>query len=442
MGKSGFIILVFVALLIALLFTSTQIENPPANDNRRSFSSTDAFRNGTKALKEVLPLLFTASDIKTARTSFYRYEKENQLVYETSYNNEDSTTAISDSIPGAADSLLSTIDTNQYIGTDTNDWIPDYSYIVVEDDITFNQTDIKRLFTFVAQGNTVLIASPMVPLGISDSFYIQTSYNLLNLLDSSKTSHSLQLYNKNIKYPKDYFLKGKRSSSYYETFDSSRASIIATLDKNKAVALSINYGQGKFIITTLQDLFLNQNIVKQAERNVTYTLLNYANAYTVIWDEYYKKYNPKNRSTIAFIKNNKSLYALFICLLIGIIVYMVFESKRRQREIKIISEKENSTLNFVHAITALYRKNSSSHQDIIKQKILHWYDLLKNKIRIDTQKLHIPNERLLLSEKTGIPFDKINEICNQIKYLEVAHEISHKELAEFDNYMLLFEKFN
>ncbi len=443
MGKSSFIILIFVAVLIALVIASLSGSNDSSSsktgESRRSFSGTDAFKNGTKALKEVLPLLFKDAEIKTAHKSFFRYEKENQLIYAESYINADSNTVYNDSIVSSSDSLQNT---NEVDAIDTSDWLPDYSYIFIEDDVNFTQSDVKRLFAFVAQGNTVLIATPMVPLGISDSFYIQTNYSLSNIINNKKPDQNVQFHNQNIKYPKAYLIKNGLAGNYYESFDSSRAEIIATIDNNKAVALSMHYGNGKFIFTTLQNLFLNQNLVKQQERNITYTLLNYANAYTIIWDEHYKKHNTKNKSTIDFITSNKSLYALLLCLIIGIVFYMVFESKRRQREIAMIQVKENSTLNFVHAITALYRKNSSSHQDIIKQKLLHWYDLLKNRIRIDTQKLHTPNERLVLSEKTGIPFDKINEICNQVKYLEMAHEISHKELAEFDNYMLLFEKFN
>jgi hypothetical protein len=448
MGKGGFGILILMVLLIALMAVLSQYDYAQPNDVRRTFSSKDAIRNGTKAIKEIMPLMFPDANIKIAKTTFARYDKEHQLVY--NYDEQYTPTKDNSTDPIEPSSSLDTdsnnideIDTTDYENEiDTFSYLPTYSYLLVDDGINLNRSDVGRLFKFVSQGNTVLIASADIPLLLLDSLRINSTYNYFETIDSAKPTQTIQLLNRNIPYQTIYTLKEKIVQDYYTSFDSAKVSIIALLDNNKPVALEYKYGGGEFIFTTMHSLFLNQNIVKKTERKIVYTLLNYANADNIIWDEYYKKFNLRGESNIDFIKNSKGLYAAYISLLCGIVFYMIFESKRRQREIKIITKPENSTLNFVHVITSLYRKNSDTHKDILKQKLLHWYDLLKNKLRIDVLRLHTPHERLILSEKTGIDLDKINTICNQIKYLEVAHEISNKELSEFDRYMELFEKFN
>jgi hypothetical protein len=448
MGKGGFGILIIMVLLIALMVVLSQYSYVPPNDLRRTFSSKDAIRNGTKAIKEIMPLMFPNASIKTSKTTFARYDKEHQLVY----NYDQQYTPTNDVTNGSIDSIspinldsnyVDVVDTNNYESEiDTFDYLPTYSYILIADGINLNKSDVSRLFEFVNQGNTVLIAGADIPYLLLDSIRVYTKFDYFTMEDSTKYSQSIQLLNQNIPYQTKYILKEKIVQDYYSSFDSTKASIIALLDNNKPVALEYKYGGGKFIFTTMHSLFLNQNIVHKTERKIAYTMLNYADAYNIIWDEYYKKFNLRSDSNIDFIKNSKGLYAAYISLLLGVVFYMIFESKRRQREIKIITKPENSTLNFVHVITSLYRKNSDSHKDIIKQKLLHWYDLLKNKLRIDTLRLHTPHERLVLSEKTGIDLERINTICNQVKYLEVAPEISNKELSEFDSYMKLFEKFN
>jgi hypothetical protein len=448
MGKGGFGILILMVLLIALMAVLSQYDYAQPNDVRRTFSSKDAIRNGTKAIKEIMPLMFPDANIKIAKTTFARYDKEHHLVYnyDEQYTppKDNSTDPIEPSSSLDTDSNnIDEIDTTDYENEiDTFSYLPTYSYLLVDDGINLNRSDVSRLFKFVSQGNTVLIASADIPLLLLDSLRINSTYNYFETIDSAKPTQTIQLLNRNIPYQTIYTLKEKIVQDYYTSFDSAKVSIIALLDNNKPVALEYKYGGGEFIFTTMHSLFLNQNIVKKTERKIVYTLLNYANADNIIWDEYYKKFNLRGESNIDFIKNSKGLYAAYISLLCGIVFYMIFESKRRQREIKIITKPENSTLNFVHVITSLYRKNSDTHKDILKQKLLHWYDLLKNKLRIDVLRLHTPHERLILSEKTGIDLDKINTICNQIKYLEVAHEISNKELSEFDRYMELFEKFN
>jgi hypothetical protein len=439
MSKGGFGILILMVLLIALMAVLPQYSPVSPNDARRTFSGKDAVRNGSKAIKEIMPLMFPNSSIKISKTTFARYDKEHQLVY----NYDPQYTPSNNESNNSTDSITPiNADTNYVDEMDTFDYLPTYSYLLVDDRINLNKSDVSRLFEFVNQGNTVLIASANIPYLLLDSIRIDTKFDFFTLQDSTKSSQSIELLNQNIPYQTHYLLKEKIVQDYYYTFDSTKASIIALLDNNKPVALEYKYGDGKFIFTTMHSLFLNQNFVNKNERKIAYTLLSYAGAYTIIWDEYYKKFNVRSESNIDFIKNSKGLYAAYISLLIGIVFYMIFESKRRQREIKIITKPENSTLNFVHVITSLYRKNSDTHKDIIKQKLLHWYDLLKNKLRIDTLRLHTPHERLILSEKTGIDLEKINAICNQIKYLEVAPEISNKELSEFDSYMKLFEKFN
>jgi hypothetical protein len=443
MGKGGFGILIIMVLLIALLTILSQYTYVAPNDLRRTFSSKDAIRNGTKAVKEVLPLLFPDATIKTSKNSFARYVRDKKLIYNDNTNTisnsnsnevamDDSTAFLNmDSFPSFEDNAIA----NEF------DYLPAYSYLFIDDAINFNKSDIRQLYKFVEQGNTVFIASADIPYQLYDSIQVKTKYVFFDSNDSSKKSQSICLVNKNIPYQKQYVLSEKLIEDYYISFDSSKASILAYLDGDKPIALRYKFGEGQFIFTTMHSLFLNQNLINKPERKVAYALLNYANAYTLIWDEYYKKFNRHTESEIDFIKNSKGLYAAYVCLLVGIVFYMIFEAKRRQREIKVINKPENSTLNFVHVITSLYRKNSISHKDIVKQKLLHWYDLLKNKLRIDTQKMHLASERLILSEKSGIDLTKINDICNQVKYLEIVHEITNKDLTEFDNNMKLFERF-
>ncbi len=443
MGKGGFGILIFMVLLIALLTILSQYSYVEPNDLRRTFSSKDAIRNGSKAIKEILPLLFPDATIKTSKNSFAKYVRDKKLINDYNPN------AISD----GNFSETSTVDSAVFLNIDSalafedNElnskvaYLPSYSYLFLDDAINFNKSDVKKLYKFVEQGNTVFMASADIPYQLYDSIQVKTKYVFFDFKDSAKKSQTISLVNRNIQYQRQFVLSEKLIEDYYVGFDSSKASVLAYLDGNKPVALRYKFGDGQFIFTTMHSLFLNQNLVNKPERKVAYTLLSYANAYTLIWDEYYKRFNKHTESEIDFIKNSKGLYAAYVCLLIGILFYMIFEAKRRQREIKIISKPENSTLNFVHVITSLYRKNSTSHKDIVKQKLLHWYDLLKNKLRIDTQKMHLPSERLILSEKSGIELAKINDICNQVKYLEMVHEITNKDLSEFDTNMQLFERF-
>jgi hypothetical protein len=465
MNRSGFTILIFVVVIFALLSVTSQYQSTPTDSNRKTFSAKDPIKNGMKALKEVMPLLFPDATIKTSKTTFFAYEKQHQLIYEYDDQNED--THVADSIQAATQAYNDSIaiamsitqadsngsnkvtefddsnndSTNENSGVETGEELPYYSYLFVEDDINLSKSDARRLLAFVNQGNTVFIASSRIPYALQDSIRIYTQYEFHTLLDSATRVQKVTLLNHAIPYQSTYSIKGFLIEDHITNFDSTKATIIAKLNDTIPIALSYNYGAGKIIFTTAQLLFLNQHLVNKPERKFAYGLLNYANAYNIVWDEYYKKYNINNSSKLQFITSNKSLYAGFLAILFGVLFYMVFNSKRRQREIKVINSPENSTLNFVHVITALYRKNSQSHQDIIKQKLLHWHDVLKNKLRIDIQRLDKPSERLILSEKTGIPLDKINQICNQVKYLEIAPIISHKELAEFDGFMALFEKF-
>jgi hypothetical protein len=72
--------------------------------------------------------------------------------------------------------------------------------------------------------------------------------------------------------------------------------------------------------------------------------------------------------------------------LLGMLVFILFNAKRKQRVVPIISPLGNTTIDFTKSIGNLYFQEGD-HDNIINKKIIYFLEKIRNEYLIDTTKL-------------------------------------------------------
>jgi hypothetical protein len=105
----------------------------------------------------------------------------------------------------------------------------------------------------------------------------------------------------------------------------------------------------------------------------------------------------------------------------GVLLFIVFNGKRRQRIIPVIEPLKNETLNFVDTIGRLYFQHAN-HRDVAYKMQTYFMEYLRYTYNIDTaqdQNKLIP----LIGDKTGLAVGEIADLFerfNQIKSRSVS----------------------
>lgn len=314
------------------------------------------------------------------------------------------------------------------------------SVIVINNDINFNKSDLASLTEMLEAGNTVLLAANQFNGLLADTFHIRTNTsfeNYFSLIDSliNKPGEVIHLVAANQSKNK-YSFSRVANISTFRNFDSTRFKILAVTESQKACLIKTRIGKGSLILLSVPDIFSNYFIVKNKNRQLSYLILSMLRNKQLIWDEYYKTYNVSNYSFLKFILESDALYTAYLILFFSIIIYMIFEGRRRQAAIPELQPVTNSTLEFVNVISHVYF-NNKNHQSIAMERIKYFYEGIRKKFNLSTTTINnsFINE---ISELSAVERPLVKQLFTYCEKIKQASEISEYDLIELNRQITNF----
>jgi hypothetical protein len=136
-------------------------------------------------------------------------------------------------------------------------------------------------------------------------------------------------------------------------------------------------------------------------------------------------------STLRYITSQPALKWAWYLFLIGMVIFMIFNAKRRQRVIPIIKPLPNTTVDFTKTIGNLYYQEGN-HQNLIDKKIIYFLERVRNEYLIDTAVLD-ENFIKKLHAKTGKDIKDIEHLVYLINYQKKSyHQSIETDLIEIN----------
>jgi len=146
--------------------------------------------------------------------------------------------------------------------------------------------------------------------------------------------------------------------------------------------------------------------------------------------------NDKKDSIFKFFLGHPSLTWFLFVSLFGLLLFMLFNARRKQRAVPIIKPLQNSTVEFAHTIANLYLKEAD-HKNLVDKKITYFLEKIRDKYLIDTNNLNSQFiEKLALKSNNDLASTKY--LINTIIALNKKTECTDVELMVLNN---MIEKF-
>ncbi len=283
------------------------------------------------------------------------------------------------------------------------------NFIFLGESAFFDSLDVQQLSTFVAAGNQAFIFSKTIPKILINEIYtnncteeIWQDYDGILLPQGRLTLEhpALQL---DAAYVFEYYSPDGDEVYLWNYIDS--AFICNT--ENSFVPLGLvnqqfvnfarlRFGDGYFYFHTNPILFSNFALLKEEGRAYANRVLRHLPPGTKYWDtqsrveEYVgRRLNDldDNRgvseSPLKFILTHRSLAWAWYLGLGAALLYLIFRAKRKQREIPVIEEIRNTSLDFINATGTLYYLQKN-HKRLATQKMNLFLGFLRNRYHLDT----------------------------------------------------------
>ena len=188
--------------------------------------------------------------------------------------------------------------------------------------------------------------------------------------------------------------------------------------KKIPAAVSVPYGKGEVIFVSSPLLFTNYGMLEGNTSVYIFRLMSYLADLPVYRTEAYVKTDAmlvaEQSPFREFIKRPPLRWALYLALL-GVVLFMIFTARRRQRVIPIMSKPANRSLEFIQLIGTLYYQRKD-HVDLVRKKFKLFAEELRKTAGVDISDVNTDDsEHLLLAEKTGMNSDRLKKVIRQIR---------------------------
>jgi hypothetical protein len=294
---------------------------------------------------------------------------------------------------------------------DAEDYTISGTFIAIASENEMDSESVTELLHFADYGNTVMLSMQSFPPAVVDTLGLVVASRFF----ADSIQFSLQ------KAPsKKYWFKEGAGVNYFDSISPARiqAGGIKILgyqeDKGKKLPnfIEVPFGNGRILLHTQPVAFSNIQLLKEKNYEYTQGVVSQIPKGTIYWQDGNMN-DGVSDSPLRYILNQPALRAAYYLGLLGLVVFIFFNAKRKQRIIPEITPVRNTTIDFAKTIGNLYFMEGE-HHNIIEKKIIYFLEKVRTEYLIDTYSLDDAFvEKLHL--KTGKPMEQIQTAINLIK---------------------------
>lgn len=382
---------------LIFIYILTQILRPKPLDWTESFSSEDKIPYGGYLIHELLPVLFPDDNITTNRAPIFEY-------------------------------------------ADTTN--PQKNWIFINKSFGIDRWETEILLSQVQQGASVFIAARNFGQAFQDSLEIDTYLNNPFLTGGSILNEDtayVNFTNPQLKTESGFPYYRSTTETYFSSFDSTfQVTSLGVNDEGNSNFIRIKFGEGELLLHSNPTLFTNYFVRDESGADYALKALSYLPARETIWDEYYKDMRLASGSAVRYIVSQEHLSWAWFISLGGVLLFMIFRAKRKQRIIPNIEAPKNSSIEFAQTIGSLYLEKGD-HKLIADKKIRFFFDYIRSSLGLATSEIdkELKHDVALRSgiEETEIQalFDLIDKISGQDDITQKELKLLTERIDEFYN---------
>jgi hypothetical protein len=367
-----------------LLFVANRFKDEPT-DYTHTFSHKDKNPYGSYLLKELMPDLFDDHEVESLNMTLYEIEER---------------------------------------------LTPDKNLLIIADNMYGGAEEIEVLLNAVNEGmNAMIVANTAYSL--TDTLGISVEFNSLGfLVNANQDSTYLKFASRDL--PQDHYqFKSDVASHNFSDLDSLDYGLIAVNASGDPMAIKVPHGKGNIILATTPMVFTNDYFFYENNHEYAATLLSYLPKKDMIWSEYYQLGRIEVSTPLRVILQAPALKLAYTLTIVALLLFMIFEAKRKQRIIPIVRPLANTTLEFIGTITNLYLRKKD-HLDIALKRIQYFQESIQARYFMNFKKL---NDEFFekLAAKSGNEVRDVKELFDLIQRIKERETVSEQELKSLSD---------
>jgi len=372
-------IYISLASIVLIVYLVAQFNKPKPTDWSTTLSSNDKIPFGTYILYNRINDIFPGAKVKTFREPVYN------------------------------------------VIADEN--IENGTYIIIGDDIDIDTNDYVQLKKYIEKGNDVFIAANTFSGELSKTLKVYTE-------NDSASATRIGFINNQWK-DNLYDVDKYSSNGYFADFDTAKAVVLGNNQYHHYNYIRFPMGKGNLYLNANPQMFTNYSLLQDMGAAYSSIALSYVkNSKNLYWDQYYTLGREGAESPMrVFLQNNSLRWAFYIAVF-SLLIFVLYEMKRRQRIIPIIPPLNNTTVEFAGIVGQVYYEQRNNG-NIAQKKAAYFLEHIRSTYNIRTQ---VFDDEFIttLSQKSGAKPELVKELADQITHVNMTSQISDNELIDLN----------
>jgi hypothetical protein len=314
--------------------------------------------------------------------------------------------------------------------------------IVVAGYFNADDTELNRLMRFVKNGNYVFVITQSFSEEAQSAF--RFTYGQDGSIIFGGGGDSLKVRLMKPFFPSDslYIYPGKKFGSWFESLDTLHTVVLGRNEDNNPNFIRFNHGDGALFIHSAPLAFSNYFILHK--NNIHYfeqamsVIPNDINK--IVWNEYYlinrRSKDQREPNWLSVLLRYNEFRWGFGTLLFLLLLWLLLNSRRRQRMIPAHPRPQNDSLDFVKTMGRLYY-DRKDHQNLAKKMSVYFFEHVRSTYKLPT---HTLDDAFIeaLNHKSGYSLEKLKEIIAFVRNIRNGERVNEQQLINFHNQLESF----
>ncbi|MFD2550569.1 DUF4350 domain-containing protein [Bizionia sediminis] len=327
----------------------------------------------------------------------------------------------------------------EFIGNQPN--LENSTLLLINDVIGMEDQSAEALLKFLENGNTAFISTSFFYGKLADTLNIVIEQDETGFFKApSKSTFTSPYLQKQAGMFTDVI-----ENAFFTSVDTSQTTILGytefseeAIKKANFIKTTIGNKGGAIYVHSNPFAFSNYHLLDDKADYAAAALSYLPKNHTLIWDNYYKSGRKVINSPLRFILSNPALKWAFYLSLCGLIIFVIFNGKRRQRIIPVVEPLKNTTVAFTQTIGDLYYQHGD-YTNIINKKISYFLDFIRRNYYLNTNTLNTDFIQKL-AVKSGNTVNDTKTLIDLITLLKSKSVHSENELLSLNKQIEHFTK--
>jgi hypothetical protein len=312
--------------------------------------------------------------------------------------------------------------------------------------------EVNAMVEYVKAGNDLFISADYVDEKLLDAIYCTISRKgeiMSEVNGKMQDTYVSMFYGSDFK-PSKYGYYYFPFLNYFNSYDPSITRVLGVNELNLPNYIVIFSGRGRLYLHVAPRIFSNYFLLSNDNYHYFENVTAYLrfNPQYIYWDEYYKEFsstrdknnlnNTDQFSSLHVIMQNPPLLWAFYIALAGILLFVFFNIKRKQRVIEVLKPNKNTTVAFTETVGRLYLQQKNN-RNISEKIITYFYEYLRKKYFINTS---VINTEFInsISGKSGVSKKETEELFGLITNIQQQEEVTDEDLLTLNLKIENFKK--